>query len=151
MRVVGEWVQQDSKWLILRLGCPAPAPHQLYSNTSRDDYAPCYATKYDFQPSVSEYIKCLDASGCIFYINQYSFHFQAFHTTKQRSYDFQLFTFNKQVTTAKISEQTGNTSEQQVTMANLTSRSRTVFPCNTCSMSFTSSRLQRSHMRGAWQ
>ena len=27
---------------------------------------------------------------------------------------------------------------------------RTAFPCNTCSLSFESSKLQRSHMRGAW-
>ncbi|KAH6870587.1 C2H2 type zinc-finger-domain-containing protein [Alternaria rosae] len=32
----------------------------------------------------------------------------------------------------------------------MTSESRTVFPCNTCSLSFTSSALQRTHMRQPW-
>ncbi|CAE7179073.1 hypothetical protein P3342_002259 [Pyrenophora teres f. teres] len=32
----------------------------------------------------------------------------------------------------------------------MASESRTVFPCNTCSLTFTSSALQRSHMQQAW-
>ncbi|KAL6165853.1 hypothetical protein ACJQWK_09069 [Exserohilum turcicum] len=65
--------------------------------------------------------------------------------------DLQLTTANyKPQVSTNTSEQQVTTSEQQLTMADETSGSRTVFPCNTCSLSFANSGLQRSHMRGAW-